>query len=768
MTDDKPIVWTQSSNPDWILERLDELSDQGERVKLCFESDMDITGHYEPQALVVTDERVLTLGPEQEEPLREVPLDEVALVKIKWHMGNGFLLLTTWDENVEMLRFSPSLSEPVEEFQEEFQEHLMSRLAWEEPDQHEEEVEHRDEEEDTADTNEGARRCPNCGQLLPRDRDICGACINKKRILGRILSYVKPYKSLIALSLLLTFFVAGIQATVPRLSRTLVDDAIRGGNLSLLRGLVIALAAMLIVRAALAAGRKLVVVRIAQNMVYDLRQEVYSHLQKLSMDFHDRQSTGRLISRVVSDTSRLQRFAVGRAQQFIVDVMILAIVLVWMLSYSVPLTLMLWFPLPLFYFLVRWYRNNVHKVLRKAWRLRAAMSGHLADTIPGIEMVKAFSQEKRSINQFNRLSNGYRGERVRATGLSAQFVAGFMVLTQIGTVLVYWFGGRATISGGQFTIGRLVMFIGWIAIMYAPVRRFARITERFERAATSAERVFEVLDSEVVVSDNADGEPLDDIKESIRFENVTFHYDSGPNVLKSISFEVDAGETVGIVGPSGSGKTTLIKLLCRFYEPTKGRIVIDGQDLAETKLTDFRRHLAIVGQKPILFRDSILENIRYGRPDASQEEVIKAARVANAHGFIMRFPEAYDTDAREQGNRFSGGERQRICIARAIVKDPELLILDEATSSVDTKNEKLIQDALDRLTENRTTFVIAHRLSTLRNADKIVMMKDGEILDVAPHEKLLERCKPYRELVESQSALGAESASDIAEEISAA
>ncbi len=768
MSDRKPIVWTHSADPDWLFERLDALAEGGDRVRLCLESDMDSGGYYRPEAVVVTEERMLTISPQNPEPAREVALGEVALVKLKWHMGSGFLLLTTWDENVEMLRFSPSLSDAVEEFRDELQQHLMSKLAWEEPDQHEEAVEHRDEEEDTADTNEGARRCPNCAQLLPRDRDVCSACISKKDIMGRILSYVVPYKRLVGMSLGLTFCMAAIQATVPRLSRTLVDDAIAADNLPLLRTLVIIVAVLLVTGAVLAAARKLVVVRMAQNLIYDLRREVYSHLQRLSMDFHDRQSTGRLIARVLSDTAEIQRFAVGHAQQFVVDIMMLGIVLFWMLSYSASLTLMLWFPLPLFYFLVKWYRNNVHKVLRKAFRLRAALSGHLADTIPGIEMVKAFSQEERSVAEFNAISDGYRQERVRATAFSAQFIAGFMVLTQMGTVLVYWFGGRATMQGTGFTIGQLVMFMGWIGLMYAPVHRFAQITEQFENAATSAERVFDVLDSEVVVRENPDGKDLEAIGEEIRFENLTFHYDSGPHVLKNVSFRVKAGQTVGIVGPSGSGKTTLIKLLCRFYEPTKGRILVDGEDLGEIKLSSFRRHLAIVGQKPLLFRDSILENIRYGRPEASQEDVIQAARVANAHEFIMRFPEAYDTDAGEQGNRFSGGERQRICIARAVVKDPELLILDEATSSVDTKNEALIQEALDRLTENRTTFVIAHRLSTLRNADKIVMMQDGEVLDVGPHDKLMKRCRPYRELVESQSALSAEPDSEVADGIHAA
>jgi len=758
----KAIIWKLDSTPDWVQPRLDRLFAGGESVALCFESDMNIDGSYQPEALVVTDRRALVMAPDSEDVVREVPLCDVALVKSKLLMGNGFVVVTTWNENIEMLRFSSSLADAVGEFKEEFEQYLMLRLSWECPDEHEKDVEHRDEEESTAEASDKARRCPKCGQLLPRDRSICSACVSRRAVMLRMLSYLAPYGKMVAVSLTLTLTMALIAAAVPRLSRTLIDGAIGQGNLALLRNLVITLAALLFGRALVAAVQRLIISRLAQGIIYDLRQEVYSHLQKLSMEYHDRQSTGRLMSRVTSDTAQLQRFAVGQVQQFLVDVVMLAVVLCWMMSYSVKLTLLLWFPLPLFYVVVQWYRKNVHKVFRKAFRIRAAMSGHLADTIPGIETVKAFAQEDRAIAEFNRYSGGFRDEMVRATTFSARFMAVFMVLTQLGTVMVYWFGGRGTIEGTGFSMGQLVMFIGWIGLMYAPVWRFATLTEQFENASTSAERVFDVLDTEMTVGTNEGGHQLDGIKEGVRFDNVSFNYDAGPSVLKNVSFEAKAGETVGIVGPSGSGKTTLIKLLARFYDPSKGRILIDGHDLSEVDLNSHRRMLAIVGQNPVLFRETILENIRYGRPEADPAEVIRAARIANAHDFIMEFPEAYDTDAREQGSRFSGGERQRICIARAVLKDPQLLILDEATSAVDTKNEKLIQDALDKLIQNRTTFIIAHRLSTLRNADRILMMKDGCVLDYGPHSVLMERCTPYRELVEAQSELGAEPVVEVA------
>ncbi|MCK4283075.1 MAG: ABC transporter ATP-binding protein [Candidatus Brocadiae bacterium] len=754
MSNKKTIVWKLASSPPWIRKRLGEFFENGEKVMLCFETDMNRQGEYAVEALVVTDQRVLAIAYGQEGVLREVPLSEVALIKTKLLMGNGLLLVTTWHQNVEMLRFSSTLSATVGEFKEEFEQYLMSRLAWRSPSEHEDEVEHKDEEESTADVSEQARRCPKCSQLLPADRDICRACQSSRDVMLRMLSYLRPYKPMLAVSLALTLLMASVACALPRLSRTLIDGAIGQGDLGLLRGVVFGLGALLLLRSAAAAIQRLVMTRLAQNVIYDLRREVYSHLQRLSMDYHDRQSTGRLISRVLSDTAQLQQFAVGQLQQFVVDGLMLVIVLCWMMSYSAKLTLMLWFPLPLFFLLVKWYHGNVHKVLRKAFRKRAAMSGHLGDTIPGIAMVKAFSQEERSVGEFNDISNSYRGELIKAVGFSARFVAAFMVLTQVGTVLVYWFGGKGTIQGSGFTLGQLVMFIGWIAMMYAPVWRFATLTEQFETASTSAERVFDVLDTEAVISKNEDGHKLTGINGCIRFEDVSFHYESGPPVLKNMSLEVKAGETIGVVGPSGSGKTTLIKLLCRFYDPTGGRIVVDDHDLTELNLASFRAQLAVVPQNPVLFRESILENIRYGKPDASREEVIRAARIANAHDFIMEFPEAYDTDAREQGSRFSGGEKQRICIARAVLKNPNLLILDEATSAVDTKNEKLIQIALDRLIQNRTTFIIAHRLSTLRNADRIIMMKDGRILDIGHHVELMARCEPYKELVVAQEQLG--------------
>jgi ATP-binding cassette subfamily B protein len=468
-------------------------------------------------------------------------------------------------------------------------------------------------------------------------------------------------------------------------------------------------------------------------------------------------------------------FAVGGLQQFLVDLVLMAVVLCWMLSYSVPLTLLLWVPLPLLYVAVRWYHRRVHRVYRLTWRRMAGISAHLADTIPGIQVVKGFSQEDREIDRFGERIGSYKNEFLKAVVFSAKFSFCVLALTQIGTLIAYWVGGSGAItramataevatagSGSQglgsilgvhLTIGELGMFMGWMGIMYMPVQRLSVLAEQFEQASTSAARVFEVLDTEPNIGANDHSPRLSEVRQDIRFENVSFNYPSGPPVLKNVSFTVRAGETVGIVGPSGSGKTTLVKALCRFYDPMRGRILVDGHELATLNLPSYRMMLGIVDQNPFLFGESILENIRYGRPEASPEEVVRAARTANAHDFIMRLPEGYDTQSQERGTRFSGGERQRICIARAVLKDPAILVLDEATSAVDTRNEKLIQSALNRLIRGRTTFIIAHRLSTLRNADRILVMDKGELVDMAPHEVLMKRCATYTELVKAQTEL---------------
>lgn len=752
----KPRNTTQRS--DCSIHELERFLESGEEVTLLFESDMTLDGRYEPETVVVTNNRLFVLCRDAEDVCRELPLGQVALLKSKMYMGNGVLLVTTWGANIELVRYSSSLAEQAEQFVKALESYLISRTIWQNGTDNESKVEHKDDEK-SAEASNRAKRCPQCGRLLPPDRDICQSCVSKKAIVVRTLRYLKPYKRMLALTLLLTFIVAGLAVARPRLSQILMDDAILGNNLALLKLVVAALAGLFITGAVLSSIRGFLTTKLAENVCLDLRNDVYAHLQRLSLDYHDKQSTGRLISRVTTDTERLQTFAVSGLQQILVDVFVLTLVLAWMFMFSAKLTLILWLPVPLLFFVFKWYHRTVRPLYKKTWRRWAGLSAHLSDTIPGVALVQGFSQEQREIGEFETKNDRYRSQYLSTVLTDAKFNAAVILLIQFGTVLAYWFGGRATIGGAlggkAMTIGELVMFMGWMAQMYMPVQRFSMLSRSFEHAISSAERVFDVLDTEPTTSANEDGAVIEKIEGEIIFDNVSFAYEGGTNALERINFSVKAGETVGVVGPSGAGKSTLTKLLCRFYNPTKGTIWVGGEDLTSLNLASYRKQLGIVSQSPFLFHDTVMENIRYGKPDASLDEVIEAATLANCHEFIMEMPEAYDTDCRERGTRLSGGQQQRICIARAILKNPGILILDEATSSVDTKNEELIQEALDRLTENRTTFIIAHRLSTLRKADKILVIDKGKLLDCGSHEELVHRCKLYMELVEAQTKLSA-------------
>ncbi|MBS7628254.1 ABC transporter ATP-binding protein, partial [Candidatus Bathyarchaeota archaeon] len=456
------------------------------------------------------------------------------------------------------------------------------------------------------------------------------------------------------------------------------------------------------------------------------------------------------LSRVMDDVGRVQWFLVWGTQTFISNLLALLGVGLIIFTLNWQLALFSLLPVPIIAIGLPLFRQKAKGVYHKAWRKWADVSSLLVDTIPGAIVVKSFSQEKFEVKRLRERLAEVVEANMESTKLHLQFFPLLGFATSASVVFVWWIGGLQVFTG-SLTTGTLVAFVSYMWMFYGPVQQLSNLVQPMQQAITSGERVEEVIEVEPDIEDAPDALAFD-IKGAIRFENVSFGYEPFIPVVRNINLEIKPGEVIGVVGPSGSGKTTLTKLLLRFYDPTEGRITIDGVDLRKIKLQCLREQIGLVLQDPILFNDTIAYNIAYGKRGARPEEIIASAKAAHAHDFIMNFPLAYDTVVGERGSRLSGGERQRIAIARALITDPRILILDEATSSVDSITEKHIQAALENLIRDRTTIIIAHRLSTLQRANRIIVIEKGHIAEVGSHEELLAKGGLYSQLYAIQSA----------------
>ncbi|MCR4406740.1 MAG: ABC transporter ATP-binding protein/permease [Anaerolineae bacterium] len=574
------------------------------------------------------------------------------------------------------------------------------------------------------------------------------------RVLRRLFLFVIPYWKTLLVDSFLLLGRAGIELIPPLFYKAIVDEVIGTRDLTRLGVFAGALVGTYVLQALINIGDMYIRHALGERFILDLRVRLYAYLQRLSLSFFERTSTGELMSRVTNDVNALEQFVTHGSALTAVDLLRLVGSAFVLLLLDWRLALLVLLPVPVLAVSLRYFNTRVRPIYRRVRDRLGDVNARLQDNLSGIRVIQSFGQEERELERFASESENYYRARVQGIRYWSTFFPAMGFVASMGSVIVLAVGALMVLRG-ELSLGTMVAFLSYITSFYEPINRLTEVDNVFQEAIAAGERIFELLDATAEIKDTPDAIELSHVQGEVAFHNVCFRYNTGDEVLQDVSFQMRPGEMVALVGPSGAGKTSIANLLCRFYDPIRGQITLDGHDLRKIKLASLRDQVAVVLQDTFLFNTTVRENLLYGKPDATEEELIAAARAAYAHDFIEALPEGYDTVIGERGVKLSGGQKQRLALARAILADPRILILDEATSSVDAEAEYLIQRALESVLKGRTALVIAHRLSTIRNADKIIALEDGRIIEVGDHRELMQRGGLYSQLYRRQLELAA-------------